>query len=155
VLSTTASRTEVGLRLIVAYKLAKSMLGVLFGSLVLAAPATLTYEVQKLVWSFRAHAVAAWSVHLAERLMRATTERNLAVLGVALLLDGALSLFEAWALHRRRPWGRWVVVGATCSLLPFEIVALVRHATSGRLSILFVNLAIVLYLVRHRSLADR
>ena len=28
---------------------------------------------------------------------------------------------EAWALRRGRPWGAWLVVGATGALLPFEI----------------------------------
>lgn len=127
------------------------MLEILIGAIVIAAPATFAHELRVLVASFRAHAVAAWSIELAERLMRVTTERNLAVLGVASLLDGVLSFVEAWALHRRRPWSRWLVVGATCSLLPFEVVALVRHPTAGRVAILVVNAAIVVYLLRYKK----
>ena len=45
-------------------------------------------------------------------------------------------------------WGPWLVVVATASLLPFEVVSFVRHPHVGRALILVVNLAIVAYLTR-------
>jgi len=62
--------------------------------------------------------------------------------------DGVLTAFEGWALAAGVVWGPWLVVGATASLLPIELIALARHATLGRGLALAINLAIVGYLLR-------
>jgi len=40
-------------------------------------------------------------------------------------------------------------IGATSCLLPFEVLSLARHVTAGRVTLFFVNAAIVAYLLRH------
>ena len=57
-----------------------------------------------------------------------------------------LTLGEGWALHRRFRWAPWLVVVATGSLLPFEVVELVRRPHALRLAVFVVNLTIVCYL---------
>ena len=83
----------------------------------------------------------AWSLELADLLVRASTRRGLWTLFVALVADGALTLVEAWALIRGHWWGPWLVVVATGSLLPFEVVALVRHPHLSRVVLLALNVA--------------
>ena len=138
----------VGLRLIVRYKLAKAILELLLGILLLSFTcAGLTDHLREVAWHIRHHAVEAWSIAFAERLIRASTERNLLVVGVATLLDGALSVVEGWALYHRYRWSRWFVVGATSILVPFEGLALVDHFSVPRLVLLVGNVSIVVYLI--------
>jgi uncharacterized membrane protein (DUF2068 family) len=94
------------------------------------------------------HHSGAWSLELADLLVRASTRRGLWTLFVALIADGVLTLVEAWALIHGHWWGPWLVVVATGSLLPFEVVALVRHPHVSRVLLLAVNLLIVWYLGR-------
>jgi uncharacterized membrane protein (DUF2068 family) len=49
-------------------------------------------------------------------------------------------------------WAEWLTVGVTASLIPFEIYELVSHATLGKVLALIANVAIVIYLLRHRWL---
>jgi uncharacterized membrane protein (DUF2068 family) len=143
---------ELGLRVIIFYKLARTTLAyacsaVLWG-LILAGDAD---RVRDLAPHVRHHLTAAWSLQLVDALVSAADKHHLEVLAAALALDGSFTLFEWYALRTGRPWGAWLVVLATASLLPFEAVAIVRHHSPGRVVILVVNLAIVAYLAR-RSL---
>jgi uncharacterized membrane protein (DUF2068 family) len=70
-------------------------------------------------------------------------------------LDGVLTLCEGWALHRRFAWSPWLVVVATGSLLPFEVVELVRRPHAVRLVIFVVNLTIVCYLAARATREGR
>ena len=148
-----AGRSDaIGLRLIIGYKFTKAAAEFLLGVVILSmASAGLADELRTVALNVRNHATAAWSVALAKWLMNAATARNLRVVALASLLDAAASLFEGWALHRRFDWSRWLVVGATASLFPFEIVAIVRHLSAGRVALMVVNALIVVYLVRHRA----
>jgi uncharacterized membrane protein (DUF2068 family) len=142
-------------RLIVAYKLVKAALWIalaaVFTAAVLGGGAE---ELHALALGLRRHGVSAWSIHVANLLVTATTRGHLALTAVALGLDGVLSLVEGWSLWRRYAWGPWLVVIATGSLIPFELVELVRSVRLGRVLVLLVNVAIVVYLVR-RALAER
>lgn len=149
-------RDAVGLRLIVGYKFVKAGAELLLGALLLSfAAAGLAEELRAVALSARDHATAAWSVRLAEWLMNTATARNLRVVALASLLDGAWTLFEGWALHRRFWWSGWLVVVATASLFPFEAIAIARHARAGRIAIMALNVVIVAYLVRSRVRAPR
>jgi uncharacterized membrane protein (DUF2068 family) len=142
----------IGLRLIVAYKFLKAAAELMLGALVLSlASAGLADELHTVALSTRDHATAAWSVALAEWLMNAATARSLRVVALASLLDGAWTLFEGWALHRRYWWSGWLVVVVTASLFPFEAIAIARHARAGRIALMVVNVLIVAYLVRRRA----
>jgi uncharacterized membrane protein (DUF2068 family) len=94
------------------------------------------------------HHARAWSLQLAELLVTAATRRGLWTITVAMVADGSFSLFEAWALSHGHWWGPWLVVAATGSLLPFEVVAIVRHPHAVRVALLALNLVMVWYLAR-------
>jgi uncharacterized membrane protein (DUF2068 family) len=59
-----------------------------------------------------------------------------------------LTALEAWALRRGRPWGAWLVVGATSALLPFEIYEIWRVPRVSRIGLFALNLLICAYLAR-------
>jgi uncharacterized membrane protein (DUF2068 family) len=70
---------------------------------------------------------------------------------MAMIFDAILTGVEGWALYRGFAWGQWLVIGTTSSLLPWEVVTLIRHPSIGRIAILVVNVLIVAYLVRSRT----
>src|SRR5258708_27673653 len=94
------------------------------------------------------HHSGAWSLELADLVVRASTRRGLWTITVALLADGVLTLFEGWALLHGHWWGPWLVVVSTGSLLPFEVAAFVQRPHPVRAAVFAVNLAIVVYLAR-------
>lgn len=146
---------DVGVGLIVAYKLGKAALQLV--AAIAIGVALLDGETQRLhEAAARAveHATSGWSVRLAHLAVSATTERHLHVAVLGLALDGALTLVEGWSLHRRYAWGPWLVVVATSVALPFEIGSLAREMQPARLAILILNVVLVLYLLR-RALRHR
>jgi uncharacterized membrane protein (DUF2068 family) len=139
---------ERGLVLIIAYKLGKAGLWFVFAAaLVVAVRMGFGHRMLGFADELRHHS-GAWSLKLAELVVTASSKRGLQTITVALVADGILSLIEGWALLRGHWWGPWLVVVATGSLLPFEVVAFVRHAHPVRGAILLANVAIVVYLVR-------
>jgi uncharacterized membrane protein (DUF2068 family) len=150
--SAPAGRRELVLRLIVLGKLVKATTavaaGIICASMLLAGGSD---HLHGLAIHLREHVTAAWSTYAAEALLSATDRRHLAVATCALLLDGTSTAVEWYALSRGRSWGEWLVVFTTSSLLPFEVVALVRHRHVGRLVVLLVNVAVVAYLAHHAS----
>ena len=144
------SGSDLGLRLIVGYKLGEGAAQSILGVVGLSRAAALTDDLRRVAHFIRAHAVEAWSIKLAERLLALASDRAVRIAALALLLDGAVSFVEGWALHRRFWWSDWLVVAATAALLPFEAHALVHHATIGRLLLLVVNALIVAYLLARR-----
>ncbi len=143
--------SPVGLRLIIGYKILKGMIELLTGASFLFLGAVgLAEKLTAFARVVRDHATEAWSISLAERLMHASTAHNLFLVALALIVDGTVTLFEGWALYGRYRWSRLLVVGTTSSLLPFEVVSLVRHFSAGRVVLLFVNALIVVYLLQRR-----
>jgi uncharacterized membrane protein (DUF2068 family) len=140
---------DAGVRLITLYKLLKGGVA-LAGALALAVLllAHATGPIEALGHEIRHHFAGAWSVELAKLLLSAAQPHHLWLVALALTLDGGLTLVEAWALRRGHWWGAWLVVIATSSLVPFEIVALVHAVHFTRVVVLLVNVAIVVYLVR-------
>lgn len=153
-------KRERGLVLIIAYKLVKGVLWLVLACVLLVSMRMgLGAKLEGIAGHLRQHS-QAWAIELAELLTRASTPRGLVTIVVALIADGTLTLVEGWALIHGHWWGPWLVVVATGSLLPFEVVALARHPHVGRALILVVNLAIVAYLIRkavreHRARAAR
>jgi len=147
-------RREPGLVLIIGYKLVKGGLWLVFAAVLLAA---MRMGLGDRMLGFAAHLrhhPGAWSLELAEVVVRAASRRGLWIITVALVADGALSLVEGWALLHGHWWGPWLVVAATGSLLPFEVFALLRHPHAVRAAVLAGNAAIVLYLAR-KALRER
>jgi uncharacterized membrane protein (DUF2068 family) len=141
-------KRERGLVLIIAYKLIKGVLWFVIASFLLVMMRMgLSARLEGVAEHLRHHS-QAWAIELAELLTRASTTRGLVTIVVALFADGTLTLVEGWALVHGHWWGPWLVVVATASLLPFEVVSFARHPHVGRALILVVNVAIVAYLVR-------
>ena len=93
--------SAVGVRIIVRYKLVRAavsiVLALLLGATALSGGAD---RLRSLAEMLRDHVMGAWSVHLADLLVRASTPRHLEIAAVALAADGSFALFEGWALRR-------------------------------------------------------
>jgi uncharacterized membrane protein (DUF2068 family) len=142
------AQREVGLRIVITYKVVKAVLelmaGLLLGWLVLQGQID---GFEHVAHALRRHVTNAAALALARWLLHFGTPHVLRLGSLALVLDGLLSAVEGWALHRRFWWAPWLVVLATSSFVPFEVSELFRHFRPIRLAILIVNLVIVLYLV--------
>lgn len=68
-------------------------------------------------------------------------------LGLVGLVYAALFLTEGTGLWLLKPWGEWVTVIISGSLIPLEIYELFRHATFTRAGVVAVNVAVVGYLI--------
>jgi uncharacterized membrane protein (DUF2068 family) len=139
-----------GVRLIIAYKWLKALLQVgIAVMLFVGASRGLTTQLASLATALRAHAVHAWSAAAADALLRFVARpHDLILVATALAADAIVSIIEGWVLFRGYAWGPWVVVGATSSIIPFEIAALARHFGPTRFALLAINFIIVVYLVR-------
>jgi uncharacterized membrane protein (DUF2068 family) len=105
--------------------------------------------------TLRENATRAFTVHLAEWLLRASEPRRLEIGSAALIGDGLFSAFEGWSLYRRYRFAPWLVVIATTAFVPFEIVEIVRHFRASRIALLVLNVAIVAYLLRRLATERR
>jgi uncharacterized membrane protein (DUF2068 family) len=145
-----ASADETALRAVILYKWVKGAVQLLFA---IALTVTLLVgfgdELQAWAHEFRVNATRAYAVLLSRGLETLTSTRGLHVTVAALWVDGLVTCFEGWALNKRHPWGAWVVVAVSGSLLPFEVVLLLRHFRWHRLLILVVNAAVVAFLAFH------
>ena len=141
---------EAALRTIITYKWVKGVVQLLLaGALALTFVFGLDDDLARWAHEFRNHSTRAYAVVLGRFLERATTPRGMHITVLALLVDGVVTCFEGWALQRRHPWGAWLVVAVSGSLLPFEVYELFHHFSWIRLLVLVVNLAVVLFLIAH------
>jgi uncharacterized membrane protein (DUF2068 family) len=136
-----------GASLIIAYKLTKALvqatLAAVIGGLTLSG---LGAHIADFAMGVHETFTGAWAQTIARVLFGASSHLWLVVF--ALALDAILSSIEGWSLYRGLRWGPWLVIVATSALIPFEIVELVRNVALGRVAVLFVNLAILVYLGR-------
>jgi uncharacterized membrane protein (DUF2068 family) len=86
--------------------------------------------------------------HLLAKLTGLTPMR----IGAGACVYSAVLFVEAWGLHRRRVWAEWLTVIVTSSLIPFEVYYIATDASLGKVLALIANIAIVMYLLRHRWL---
>jgi uncharacterized membrane protein (DUF2068 family) len=143
-----APRLEGGVRLIVAYKLARAVisfagavaLGILFASHRLEAMHALAHRLLE-------HSTTATAIALAKFLLSALEPKHIVIGITALVLDAIVLVIEGWSLLHGKRWGAWVVVAASGSPVPFEIASLVKHFAVGRVAVLVVNVTIVAYLL--------
>ncbi len=147
-----------GLRLIVGYKLIKALAqGLLAAALFSAVGGELVDRLAAWGRLMLEHGTHAWSIALAKLVCAivAAGDKYRAFIELALCADALVSGLEAWALSRRYAWGPWLVVITTGSLVPFELVALLRDFSIGRLLLMAVNTLIVLYLLATRKQSVR
>ncbi|HEX3770044.1 MAG TPA: DUF2127 domain-containing protein [Polyangiaceae bacterium] len=141
-------KRERGVALIIAYKLVKAGLWfVLAATIVVMMQLGLGDKLLGLAQHLRLHA-HPWSLALADLAVKASSRRSLWKITFALLADGSLTLLEGWSLLHGRWWGPWLVVVATGSLIPFEVLSIARHVHLVRIVVLIVNVVIVVYLAR-------
>ena len=151
-------RRELGVRLIVLYKVAKALLelAAAIGLVVLAATGELETLRHHLAHQLREDLASRWSLLLG-RALGAFTNRGVHLVELGLALDGLVSAVEGWTLWRRYRWGAWLVVFATAAPLPLEVAAISRSHRPWRVLLAAVNVAVVVYLarqiVRRRSAA--
>jgi uncharacterized membrane protein (DUF2068 family) len=148
-------RGELGLSLIVAYKLGKSALQLVAAlALELALITGAAVRLHDLAAVATEHGTSRLSTLVAHALGQLTTTRHLHLVVFALALDAVASAVEGWALHRRYRWAPWLIVVATFVAVPFEVASLVHALRPIRLALLLINLALVAYLAR-RALRER
>ena len=146
---------EAGVRLIIAYKLAKGAVQAL-AALIVSTLILVGYgpHIRDVAVKLRQHVTGQWSIHVADLLLSAVAPRHIWFIACALALDSLLTLLEGYALLRGYWWGAWLIVVATSSFVPFEIDALFHAVHVGRALALVANVAIVVYLLR-RALHER
>jgi uncharacterized membrane protein (DUF2068 family) len=135
-----------GLQLVALFKFAKAFLLLAAGSGALG-----------LVHPGAAAAMLQWSTAVAPSGERRLLEQLLAhalslprerleLVAAAAFAYAALFAIEGTGLWLGRRWGEYLTLVATLSLVPIELVELVRHPGSGVVSALFLNLGVVAYL---------
>jgi uncharacterized membrane protein (DUF2068 family) len=145
---------ERGVVLIIAYKIGKAAIWFVLAAVIAVMTGMgLGSDLLGLAAHLRHHA-GAWSLELADLVTRAATRRSLWTIVVALVADGLMSVLEGWALWHGHWWGPWLVVVATGSLLPFEVVSFLRRPHAVRAAVFVVNVTIVAYLAR-QALRER
>ncbi|HEX9756651.1 MAG TPA: DUF2127 domain-containing protein [Nitrospiria bacterium] len=79
---------------------------------------------------------------------------NKIVFGISLgiFLYGVLYLIQGYGLHLRKRWAEYLTVVAVGLLIPFEIFEVLQKLTLFRVSALVINIAIVVFLIRHKEL---
>lgn len=149
-----AVRRERGVVVIIAYKLVKAAVWLVLAAVIAVMTGMgLGADLLGLAEHLRHH-TGAWSLQLADLVTKAASRRGLWTIVVALVADGLMSSLEGWALWHGHWWGPWLVVVATGSLLPFEVVSFARHPHAVRAFVFLVNLVIVVYLAR-KALRER
>jgi uncharacterized membrane protein (DUF2068 family) len=145
----TPEGKDVGLRLIVGYKVGKAILQTaLAATFFVLRRLGITAQLATFTTKLALHVEHGWTAALAKMLAALLAPTHLTLITLALILDASLSAFEAWALHRRYRWAPWLVVIAGAALIPFEIYELTRRVRVGRVIVLVVNVAIIAYLAR-------
>jgi hypothetical protein len=151
--STPAPQKQLGFRLIIGYKFAKSalMFGIALWLSIAPGEAyrTLDFMARELVEGGAAFARLGNWIH-------AHLSNNIVLRGAVLAwLDCVSSAIEAFLLLSGKTWAQWVVIVGLAGLLPFEILSIVHHPRVGKFVVLAANLAIVAYLARVEILKGR
>lgn len=147
-------RPDFGLRLIIVWKCVKAALLAGVGVTVLVlADRNIQQLATELVRWLGLDPAGPRVARALGKLAGMTPGKMIAV-GAGALAYAAVQAVEAWGLHRRRVWAEWLTVIVTSSLIPVEIYELIHNATLGKVGALIVNVAIVLYLLRHRWLFE-
>ena len=83
------------------------------------------------------------------------TEKTLVLVALGTLVYAIIRFAEAYGLWRARAWAEWFALISGTIYVPFEIHALFHHPNPIKWAILFINIAIVLYMARLRMEAVR
>jgi uncharacterized membrane protein (DUF2068 family) len=142
-LMTSGKKGDGMLRLIGAFKLAKSVL------LIVAAIATLRlmsgdFDETVLEWAHRFH--VAPGNQMVQRLLE-VQPAQLGLVAAVLSMYSVMYLIEGLGLILLKHWAEWMTIVTTSGLVPVEIFELVRKPSRTKVAALIVNLAIIAYLI--------
>ena len=76
------------------------------------------------------------------------TNKQLLFTAIGATLYSGTRFVEAYGLWKNRAWAEWLAVLGGMVYLPFEISAILHHATLLRFGLLTINVLIVLYVIR-------
>ncbi|QSQ22954.1 DUF2127 domain-containing protein [Pyxidicoccus parkwayensis] len=142
-----------GLRLIIAYKVAKAVLVLGLAVLLTLAPRTADTFTEHLIQSFSER--GSLLRRIGERLRAHGVEALVTDARTVAWADGFSTSIEAALLLTGSAWGEWIVIAELAVLVPAELVSLERRPSLMKGVIIAVNVAIVAYLVRLRLRARR
>jgi uncharacterized membrane protein (DUF2068 family) len=86
-------------------------------------------------------------VDLAMSKITSLPPQKLKDVGFGSFVYAALFLTEGIGLWMMKPWAEWFTVIITGSLVPLEIYEIVHHPSAGKIGVLIINIAVVVYLV--------
>jgi uncharacterized membrane protein (DUF2068 family) len=136
-----------GLLLIAAFKLLKGFSLLAVGIAVhLLEKRDLVVEAQRWADLFRIDPRNHYLNTLLEKMTN--VDRNkLRELSIGTFVYSSLFLTEGIGLALRKRWAEFLTIISTAGLIPFEIYVLYNHPTVTRALLLFVNIAVVAYLI--------
>lgn len=88
--------------------------------------------------------------HLIQKLLTKlgmVDDRKLKELSIGTFFYSGLLLTEGIGLALRQRWAEYVTIVTTASLLPLEIYEITKRVSTGRIVLLLINIAVVVYLV--------
>lgn len=149
--ATPARKRVTGLYTIIAIKLAKAVLLVFIALGIYSLLGDdLRVEFDRFLRWINVDPEHKFFSDLGRKIQRVTPD-NIRWVAWGTLLYGLLLLVESVGLMFRASWAVWLAIGETAFFIPIEIYELMHGYSLTLLVILFVNLLIVLYLVRNRQ----
>ncbi len=137
-----------GIRVILALKCAKAPLMFALAVWLTFAPQSALRLAQEI--TFELSTGGATALRIRAWLEDHVTPRVLTGSAVLAWLDGLVTVAEAVLIWIGKPWGEWLVTIGLATLIPVELVSLEQRPGVGKLLVLAVNSAIVVYLFRRR-----
>jgi uncharacterized membrane protein (DUF2068 family) len=143
------------LRLIAVFEGAKGLLVLLAG---LGLLSLLHRDVKALAEEIVERSLLIHHVRISGVLLRAAdnvTDTELWALASTALAYAAVRFIEAYGLWHQREWGQWFALLSAVLYLPWEVLAIVRHATAVRYVLVLLNSAFIAYLAWMRYTKTR
>jgi uncharacterized membrane protein (DUF2068 family) len=134
-----------GLSVVVAYKLGKAAIELVAVVVVVALHLGVGADAGALAARIQRHWLHGFGAVLAYLMHVLSQVGDARLVIVALGGDAVSSAIEGILLWRGYRWARWVVVGATGLPLPWELMLLARQPSAGRLLLLLINAAILVW----------
>ena len=150
-----ATPSGTGLRLIAVFEATKGLLVMVAG---LGLLSLLHRDVEVLAEEIVERGLLIHHVRLSGVLLRAAenvTDRELWSLASIALAYSAVRFIEAYGLWPQREWGQWFALLSGILYLPWEILAIVHHATAVRYILLLFNGALIACLAWMRYVKTR
>jgi uncharacterized membrane protein (DUF2068 family) len=146
-LTQTAGRYPMGLKVIGAFKFASGLLLVALGvGLFRDAHSDPTKEAEHIVATLKLDPENKY-IHAAIEKLSGIGPKQLRAIGVGTFLYALMYLVEGGGLLLRKHWAEYFTVLATGLFIPLELYEVARRITPIRVAVLFINVAIVAYLI--------